>query len=129
MLLFGGGPSVLVMTTTSAAAVQVCHLPVLATPVVAVAFCPSLLALRPSQPAGTATAPAAATDGSDTAAGQPADQQKASAGSHTDGKGPVQLPYRMVFAVATAESVILYDTQVCFVLSAAVISMWQLPMC
>ena len=92
---------------------QVCHLPVLATPVVAVAFCPSLLALRPPQPAGTATAaPAAATGGSEAAAGQPDDQQEGGADGPTGGKGPVQLPYRMVFAVATAESVILYDTQV-----------------
>jgi hypothetical protein len=86
---------------------------VLATPVVAVAFCPSLFALRPSQPAGQATAdPAAAAASSEAAAGQPAGQQKGDAGGQTGGKGPVQLPYRMVFAVATAESVILYDTQV-----------------
>ena len=33
-------------------------------------------------------------------------------GNGVPSEGPVRLPYRMVFAVATRNSVVLYDTQV-----------------
>lgn len=77
----------------------------LASPAVAVAFCPRLFALRPPVP-GDVAAPAP----------RPAQQPGSPlAGGEQAGGAPpplVQLPYRMVFAVATAESVFLYDTQV-----------------
>lgn len=111
------------------AGLQVCHLPVLASPVVAIAFCPRLFALRPPLPGDAAKAPAAdapaaaAQNGVDAAAApaaqptaqpaaQPATEHSPSESTPAGCEELVQLPYRMVFAIATAESVFLYDTQV-----------------
>lgn len=107
---------------------QAAHLPALASPVVAIAFCPELFALRPAAPgdaavaataaaasspavapgaAGLAASPAAAASNSPQAAAGKDGGANAGAGQPL-----VRLPYRMVFAVATADSVFLYDTQV-----------------
>ena len=95
------------------------HLPALTSPTVAVRFCPLLLRLRPETPAA---ADVAALTGAELrlkgGAVDPAAAAEAAAGvekSAADGPAPplVQLPYRMLFAVATLDSVIIYDTQVC----------------
>ncbi len=95
---------------------QVAHLPVLASPVVAVAFCPQLFALRPPVPGdavrGAAAGSDAAAAAASAAAAAPAASPAAAAGVVSDENALVQLPYRMVFVVATTDSVFLYDTQV-----------------
>ena len=57
--------------------------------VVAIRFCPQLFKLRDSSPGDVKS--------------QPIEQAN---------DNPFQLPYRMVFAVATLDSVIIHDTQV-----------------
>lgn len=85
----------------------------LASPVVAIAFCPRLLALRPPVPGDAAAAPTAAAGAGAEPAAAPAAQRSSDRGVPASGEQQlVQLPYRMVFALATAESVFLYDTQV-----------------
>ena len=78
-------------------------------PVVAVRFCSQLFKLRDPE-------------GPDAAAGKqqghcPISQEGDQDASHqqegTTQQQPFQLPYRMVFAIATLDSVIIYDTQVC----------------
>lgn len=59
--------------------------------VVAIRFCPRLFKLRESLQTGSSSQPA----------------------QHND--NAFQLPYRMVLAVATLDSIIIHDTQVCHV--------------
>ena len=108
----------------------VAHLPALDAPTVAVRFCPHLFKLRPRAPGGSETAgsgkhspspdscaQAASADG--TAAQPPADASEPQAASEPTqssfkGEGSAAwaaLPYRMLFAVATVDSVVIYDTQ------------------
>jgi hypothetical protein len=85
------------------------HLPSLGHPPVVARFSPLLYRLRPGEGAGPgATAVAGVGDGgSGTGAVPPA----STTGAHVH---PWErLPYRMVWAVATLDSVLLYDTQVC----------------
>ena len=80
----------------------VAHLPALAA-TVAVRFCPHLFELRPDAVRGSAGP----------GGGAPAGSADGGKGRSDDGDCPwAELPYRMLFAVATLDSVIIYDTQV-----------------
>lgn len=70
---------------------------------VAVRFCPQLFRLQ-----STVQAPGAAVgkQQAEEAGPSTADEQENTA------QQPFQLPYRMVFAIATLDSIIVYDTQV-----------------
>ena len=78
---------------------------------VAVRFCPQLYRLQ---------SPVLASEAADSK--QQADEQGSGAGHHchdtadkqegTAPQQPFQLPYRMLFAIATLDSIIIYDTQV-----------------
>ena len=72
---------------------------------VAVRFCPQLFRLQ-----STAQVPGAAVSKQQTGEPGPstADEQEG-----TTQQQPFQLPYRMLFAIATLDSIIVYDTQVC----------------
>ncbi len=109
----------------------VAHLPALDAPTVAVRFCPQLFKLRPSAPSGSgaagsskhstspdSSAPAASAD---RAAAQPAadaptsqaSRQPPQSTAEEEGSAPwTALPHRMLFAVASMDSVVIYDTQV-----------------
>lgn len=107
------------------------HLPVLTAPTVAVRFCPLLLRLRTeplhmrgglgaasSRAASAAQGPAVPDAALTPSEGDPALATAAAAAAAVceDKSGAaldfVQLPYRMLFAVATVDSVVIYDTQV-----------------
>jgi chromatin assembly factor 1 subunit B len=86
----------------------VAHLPALSAPSVAVRFCPHLFQLRP----GAARGRAGPSSGP---LGTPADGgagRGGAAGVAGDECPWATLPYRMLFAVATMDSVVIYDTQV-----------------
>lgn len=108
------------------------HLPVLAAPTVAVRFCPLLLRLRPEPSPVTEVVSGAASQvaaagvtpkGSDSAGAMTASSGEVLAVATAavseeggeSGQGLVHLPYRMLFAVATLDSVVIYDTQVRYI--------------
>lgn len=78
---------------------------------VAVRFCPQLFRLQGPAPASEAADNKQQTDEQGSGAGHhchgTADKQEGSAPQQ-----PFQLPYRMLFAIATLDSIIIYDTQV-----------------
>ena len=74
----------------------------------AVRFCPQLFKLQATlQKPGAADTQQQQQGQGDQGCDDPADNQE-----NTAGQQPFQLPYRMVFAIATLDSVIIYDTQV-----------------
>ena len=76
---------------------------------VAVRFCPQFFRLQASlQKPDAADAKQQQRGQGDQGSDDPADKQE-----NTADQKPFQLPYRMVFAIATLDSVIIYDTQVC----------------
>ena len=85
----------------------VAQLPALAAPTVAVRFCPHLFELRSNAAGGSASpSPGPPADGG-------AGRFGAAHAARYSGECPwATLPYRMLFAVATMDSVVIYDTQV-----------------
>lgn len=79
---------------------------------VAVRFCPQLFRLQSPTQAPEVADSKQHTDGPGSGAGHhchdTADKQEGNTQQQ-----PFQLPYRMVFAIATLDSIIIYDTQVC----------------
>ena len=78
-------------------------------PVVAVRFCPQLFQLQAGEQQPDAAEGTQQTDAHDDRAGHDASAPEDNATQQQ----PFQLPYRMVFAIATIDSIIIYDTQVC----------------
>lgn len=108
------------------------HLPVLSAPTVAVRFCPLLLRLRPEPslvtevvsrassqvaadgvpPKGNDSAVALTVSSGEVLAAVAVATAAVSEKGAESGQGLAHLPYRMLFAVATLDSVVIYDTQV-----------------
>ena len=78
---------------------------------VAVRFCPQLFRLQSQSQAPEAADSKQQTDGEGCGAGQHC-YDKADKQEGTAQQQPFQLPYRMLFAIATLDSIIIYDTQV-----------------
>eukprot|EP00877_Chromochloris_zofingiensis_P011531 jgi/Chrzof1/6631/Cz19g03120.t1 len=88
------------------------HLPSLSKPTVAVRFCPVIFQSLASPQAGSAAAAATAAPDATANADDSSSSAAAAAASHGPSMCSVsELPYRLVFAVATSDSVLLYHTE------------------